>query len=361
MHYRITPPPASHPLRRDQDPDLLIRIPGDINELKAHKSVLAACSSVLRDKIEKSSCSEFLELDSGSSSHFAQIVTYLYTGKIMLSTKSALDILVLAKSLEIPSLVLICEKHIASFITLDTFFDLLETSTFDRRSSLFQDCLNFWKKNAGRIVKHELQKETMRRISARTLALVLSQDFLITELVAFNFVLQWGRHRAESEPDQSLQEIVRYPMHFVRLVSISRKSLEDVVMPTGAVCPNMMLEALFRKAAYAYTSLDPHVVEAFPVDDPEAATRLKCYLYPRRGCWLKLNDFEHEGQYADYCRAVLQPGMRVRAVRAYEVVAQGDEGDFVQHNQGYPPCQILWEGYGSTYWLFWRDIEIIEL
>jgi len=71
-------------------------------------------------------------------------------------------------------------------------------------------------------------------------------------------------------------------------------------------------------------------------------------------------DFPDENAYASYLKKTLTPGKRVRCVNTYESVSEGDWGTFVQYNQSWPPCQISWTGYGSTYWMFWRDIEILE-
>jgi hypothetical protein len=71
-------------------------------------------------------------------------------------------------------------------------------------------------------------------------------------------------------------------------------------------------------------------------------------------------DFSSEDAYAAYMKSVLKPGMMLQAVRTYENVNEGDRGEFVQFNSGIPPCQVRWQGYGSTYWLYWRDLIIVD-
>jgi hypothetical protein len=59
-------------------------------------------------------------------------------------------------------------------------------------------------------------------------------------------------------------------------------------------------------------------------------------------------------------KKVLKPGMKVCAVNGYEMIKCGETGEFVQFNQSWPPCQVNWSWYGNTYWLFWKDIQIVE-
>ena len=53
-------------------------------------------------------------------------------------------------------------------------------------------------------------------------------------------------------------------------------------------------------------------------------------------------------------------GMELRCVNGYEVVEAGDTGVFKQWNDGTPPVQVDWRNYGSKYWVYWRDVEIID-
>jgi len=77
--------------------------------------------------------------------------------------------------------------------------------------------------------------------------------------------------------------------------------------------------------------------------------------------WKGIGDFDdNEKLYKAYLKNILQPGMELRCVNGYEVVEAGDTGVFKQWNDGTPPVQVDWRNYGSKYWVYWRDVEIID-
>jgi len=76
--------------------------------------------------------------------------------------------------------------------------------------------------------------------------------------------------------------------------------------------------------------------------------------------WKYLYDFNNAFEYTKYCKDCLKPGMLVMAVRQYEKVQEGELGEFVQSNDGFPPCQVKWRDYGDTYWYLvfvYREID----
>ena len=38
---------------------------------------------------------------------------------------------------------------------------------------------------------------------------------------------------------------------------------------------------------------------------------------------------------------------------------KGDRGSYLGTNGGRPPCHVQWEGFGSSYWVEWHDVEIV--
>ena len=57
--------------------------------------------------------------------------------------------------------------------------------------------------------------------------------------------------------------------------------------------------------------------------------------------------FLSDREYGRYVKTVLQPGMKVRARETYESVSMGDFGVYLQTNDGTPPAQVTWEGWGT--------------
>ncbi|XP_042302555.1 cullin-7-like isoform X2 [Sceloporus undulatus] len=69
--------------------------------------------------------------------------------------------------------------------------------------------------------------------------------------------------------------------------------------------------------------------------------------------------FTSRNSYVEYVKEKLMRGMRVRMLEDYEKVSAGDEGEFLQCNNGTPPLQVYWESLGRTYWVHWHMVEIV--
>ncbi|KAJ7341193.1 hypothetical protein JRQ81_005019 [Phrynocephalus forsythii] len=69
--------------------------------------------------------------------------------------------------------------------------------------------------------------------------------------------------------------------------------------------------------------------------------------------------FPRRSSYVEYLQEKLVRGMRVRMLQDYEKVCAGDEGEFLQSNNGTPPVQVYWESLGRMYWVHWDMIEIV--
>lgn len=225
-----------------------------------------------------------------------------------------------------------------------------------------------------------LNSESFLEIPEDALINILCKDFFISnELAVFDFVLKWGKFKRRNlamkeipkspckspssriikDSVPSVKQILKNVMPFVRLISIPKEPLESKVAHADVVEDDLLLEVLYRKmqnglvysAGESYSSPNAIDLHGNPV---------KYYLKPRRGNWKRLCDFDTETQYGDYLKSVLRPGMLLRAVNSYEQIREGDVGEFLQYNTGVPPCQVRWQIYGNTYWLFWKDIELVS-
>ena len=74
----------------------------------------------------------------------------------------------------------------------------------------------------------------------------------------------------------------------------------------------------------------------------------------------KRRDFTSREAYGEYVKATLEPAMRAVLLEDYESLSAGDVGEFKRSNDGTPPAQFRWETYGSTYWVQWELVEIID-
>jgi hypothetical protein len=224
--------------------------------------------------------------------------------------------------------------------------------------------------------------ESFLDITEELLIDMLCKDFFISnELVVFDFVLKWGKSKNRAlamkaipnSPVKSplhpskrinsslptLREILKKVMPFVRLISIPIGPLETKVSQSDVVEEELLLEVLYRKMQNGLTYSAGETYDTPNALDQQGRP-VKYYLKPRKGNWKRLIDFDTESQYGEYLKSVLRPGMLLRAVNSYEQIREGDVGEFLQYNTGVPPCQVRWQIYGNTYWLFWKDIELVS-
>eukprot|EP00475_Leptophrys_vorax_P020189 TRINITY_DN27640_c0_g1_i1.p1 TRINITY_DN27640_c0_g1~~TRINITY_DN27640_c0_g1_i1.p1 ORF type:complete len:464 (-),score=116.82 TRINITY_DN27640_c0_g1_i1:82-1473(-) len=346
-------------------------------EIRAHKAILASQSPYLRKLIQEAEFKQDLSIDAigfdeplltivldGISYDIAEkIIGFMYSGKIVLTDNNVIDVFLTSNLMNIVELKQKCEEHVSSYISCDSLQVLLQAARTHHAKELEKRCISFFQNNAEAV----LQSEAFLEVSESILVDLLCKDFYIpNELLVFDFVLKWGKTKRRNLSMQSkangsipsVQDLVVQPMRYVRLISMPKSALESRVAYSEVVDEDLLLEVLFRKlqtglvysAGETYESPDALDSQGNPV---------KFYLKARRGTWKKLVDFPSETEYSEYMKSVLRPGMLLRAVNTYEQVHQGDVGEFVQFNAGIPPCQVRWQIYGNTYWLFWRDLEIV--
>ncbi|XP_061481451.1 cullin-7 isoform X2 [Rhineura floridana] len=89
---------------------------------------------------------------------------------------------------------------------------------------------------------------------------------------------------------------------------------------------------------------------------PPAATQLS---QKEIGTFRLRSAFPSRNSYVEYVQEKLVRGMCVRMLEDYEKVCAGDEGEFLQSNNGMPPVQVYWESLGRTYWVHWHMIEVV--
>lgn len=360
--------------------------------IPAHKAVLASQSPVLRELIKKAEQDQqhglkkfesmsfdfddeakitTIDLNWISSDIAYIIIRFMYSGNALLSDANVIDIFLASNQLKMEELKRKCEDHVSTAISCDSLNLLLQAARHHNAKELEKRCINFFQRNAEVVLK----SESLLEIPENLLLSLLCRDFYVSdELFVFDFVMNWGRTQRRllasgnnlnnKENLPSLAEIVARVMKYVRLISIPKDHLESKVYDAEVVDDDLILEVLFRKLQTGIlpptTTIPSQLADDPDACDPVSGKPLKFFLVPRRGFWKKLNDFPSEAEYAVYLKSVLRPGMLVRAVNAYEQVTQGDVGEFVQYNTGIPPCQVRWQIYGNTYWLFWRDLEIIS-
>lgn len=346
----------------------------EVTMIKAHSAIIAIQSKRLQECLinrtilennrseEKSKLPDII-IRNYPKEIIVQAINFFYSGKIYISDENVIHFFKLALDLDLKEVKDICEKYLSHCITITNVLLLWQLAIAYDAKELKRSCIDYFKSRTKEIIgfrESSFKDSPLYYISENTIIDLLKKDFKgVSEIEVFHFLIHWASIKRNIDSSLTEKEILRNPIKYLRLIAISRSDLENIIQPTGLVPDEILIEVMFRKLRFQYKIIDrinPEDRNAREAD----GTPIKFYLRPRRGNWLKLQDFEHEGQYAEYCKNVLVPGMKIRAIRRYENIEAGDEGEFIQHNSGYPPCQISWHLYGNTYWLYWRDLEIVE-
>ena len=82
--------------------------------------------------------------------------------------------------------------------------------------------------------------------------------------------------------------------------------------------------------------------------------RLRKKVYKTR------SDFQSDSEYGNYVKSVMKRGMRVKAIRSYDGVGEGDLGTFQSgSDSAVVPARVMWENYGSLIYFAWHNLEIV--
>lgn len=326
-------------------------------EIKAHAVVLSAGSEPFRAMFcggyTESQCRKVV-IPGYSHEIVQRMVQFLYTGDIEISDTDVIDLFTLADQYGLIELKVLCEQHVSSAISLDSVISLLVSAQHHCANELKQKCLEFFKNNALQI----LQKPAFKDVPEDLLIEMLKVDFNIPEIKVFECVVEWGKQRMGGITLQkAMQGVVRY----IRFVSIKKVHLQRIVLPLEVLPQEIMVDVLFQRIR------DPLVVDneskeedGMSEEEKRQLYEVKPWLKPRGKIFLRFEDFSSEDEYAEYMKAIVRPGTMLRAVRTYENVQEGDVGEFLQFNAGVPPCCVQWRDYANSYWLYWRDLEIVD-
>jgi hypothetical protein len=256
----------------------------------------------------------------------------------------------------------LCEEHVSTSISCNSLHALMENAKRLRAKELEKRCLMFFQRN----VEEMFAGEAMMGMPQESLVEILCKDFYVNELLVFQTVVRWIKRRRRDllEQDQkeqvpSLMELARPVMKYVRFVSMTVEDLETKVVPEKIVDPELLLEVMFFKLQFGYTA-PPSDSHDYPGAKDSNGQSIKYFLRRRRSKWKTPADFDTEAEYSAYLQEILRPGMLVLALNSFEQVQKDDIGTFVQSNQGVPPCQVKWQKYGNTYWLYFRDLQLID-
>eukprot|EP00475_Leptophrys_vorax_P022746 TRINITY_DN3096_c0_g1_i1.p1 TRINITY_DN3096_c0_g1~~TRINITY_DN3096_c0_g1_i1.p1 ORF type:complete len:436 (-),score=93.91 TRINITY_DN3096_c0_g1_i1:77-1384(-) len=324
-------------------------------EFRVHGIVLAACSDPFKAMLSggyQETFERVIRLPSHHPKIVKKMIEFIYTGEVELTDDIVVDLFTLADQFQIVELKRVCEEHVAVGVSLKSVLVLLCSAKNHTAEQLMGKCVEFFKKNAADV----FEQDGFLQLPEDVLVDLLKTDFRLQETKVFNAVVRWGEYQVKkSGGSKTLKQALNQVIRQVRFVSIKKDFLRKVVLPLDVLPKEILIDVLMDRIK------DPTEDKEEDSKDENGNVKiLKPWMKSRGRMFKSMADFPSENEYAEYLKAILTQGMLLRAVRTYENVMAGDIGTFVQYNTGIPPCQVNWRGYGNTYWLYWRDLELID-
>ena len=224
-----------------QDPSThdVMFVTSDGGSVSGHKAILTASSPVFRamfnDNVHTSGEME-ISLPSVDAETFSSLVSYIYTGKVVVNSATCLDMLGAAMHFKITSLV--TKLIIFTTASLDSS-NVISVVIFAHERNccqLLDDCLKYMCANASDVVHHpgfiKLPHEVV-------LAFCKSSDLNVSEIDLFLVVNEWQQHnqKVAKAVIKNIFREIRYPL-------ISNTDLVRKVSPTDMADPSLYTAAL---------------------------------------------------------------------------------------------------------------------
>ena len=219
-------------LKDHKHPSDVTLVVKDGKEFRAHRSILTEASSFF-EKLLNSDMKEnnegVIRLEIVSESQMADILEFIYTGGIEISTQeNAEDLLELGDYLLLPDLKAIAEKylkeHVNTFNCLPFYYMAEKYSVQD----LMNICQNFIHSNFSSVV----ESDDFINLSSKEVEKWISSDEIVidAEENVFELVLRWIDHD-KSQRRVKFRDLFRH----VRLTCVSRDFLASTVVTNDLV------------------------------------------------------------------------------------------------------------------------------
>ncbi|XP_065888410.1 kelch-like protein 20 isoform X1 [Dysidea avara] len=224
-----------------QDPSTqdVVFVTSDGGSVSGHKAILTASSPVFRamfnDNVHTSGEME-ISLPSVDAETFSSLVSYIYTGKVVVNSATCLDMLGAAMHFKIISLV--TKLIIFTTASLDSS-NVISVAIFACAKNccqLLDNCLKYMCANASEVVHHSGFIKLPHEV---VLAFCKSSDLNVSEIDLFLVVNEW-QQRNQKVAKAVIKNIfreIRYPL-------ISNSDLVRKVSPTEIADPSLYTAAL---------------------------------------------------------------------------------------------------------------------
>ena len=224
-----------------QDPSTqdVMFVTSDGGSVSGHKAILAASSPVFRamfnDNVHTSGEIE-IPLPSVDAETFSSLVSYFYTGKVVVNPATCLDMLGAAMHFKITSLV--TNLIIFTTASIDSS-NVISVAIFAHERNcgqLLDNCLKYMRANASDIVHHSDFTKLPHEV---VLAFCKSSDLNVSEIDLFLAVNEWQQHnqKVTKAVIKNIFREIRYPL-------ISNNDLVRKVAPTEMADQSLYTAAL---------------------------------------------------------------------------------------------------------------------
>ncbi|KAM7440204.1 hypothetical protein ABFA07_010517 [Porites harrisoni] len=214
---------------------------------------------------------------------FREVLTFVYTGKVELHSRTAFEMLRIAEDLEITDLQLACEQYFMDNLSVDNAAEFLADALSLAKgagaggmSSLVNKCIGFMEENAEDVIHTE---GFLQLPKAAMIRLVSSDQFAVSEEELWRAVLSWAkRSSGVSKPtnqwtekdNDKIRETLSGVIEHIKLLLIDSSVYAEEVEPTGVVPMEVSLER------YRFAAVPGHFKRA---EDPRLRPRASHKLF----------------------------------------------------------------------------------
>ncbi|XP_065888636.1 kelch repeat and BTB domain-containing protein 8-like isoform X2 [Dysidea avara] len=224
-----------------QDPSTqdVVFVTSDGGSVSGHKAILTASSPVFRamfnDNVHTSGEME-ISLPSVDAETFSSLVSYIYTGKVVVNSATCLDMLGTAMHFKITSLVTKLVKFTTVSLDSSNVISVAIFACAKNCCQLLDNCLKYMCANASEVVHHSGFIKLPHEV---VLAFCKSSDLNVSEIDLFLAVNEWQQYN-----QKVAKAIIKNIFREIRYPLISNTDLVRKVAPTDMADPSLYTAAL---------------------------------------------------------------------------------------------------------------------
>ncbi|XP_068731466.1 BTB/POZ domain-containing protein 6-B-like [Montipora capricornis] len=225
----------------------------DKGTIHAHKFLLSLGSPVFRAMFYSSMADtrEEIPLDDCDPRSFLDLLRYLYSDELHLTSGNVFELLYLSKKYLVPFLTESCCQFLETELRENNVFRILEHARLFSESHLEQQC---WKLLDAK-TSACLHTEGLLWISHATLSSLFKRDSLTLvdgECAVFKAAMRWAsancKARGFESTEEKIRRVLNNAIHLIRFPMIPPRLFSEIVVPTGILTEKEISQVyLFHK------------------------------------------------------------------------------------------------------------------